>query len=278
MTVYTSWDGLKWFQNTRGIIPREKNLLRTLQALATKDTVFVDIGAHVGFYTVRLAKTCRHVHAVEPNPESIKILEQNLRLNGISNVTVHPYAVGATPSASTLYMADTNTTLYPRHGVKTATVQVKTLDTLIEECHLVKIDIEGYEEQALQGAKRLITHVKPIWAIEHHDQGLGLQYYPETIGASIRIRSMLKEYYKITFDEGRSIYIHRAKLDEVPEHALRRLITLAVANKILTNIHMQRPWYHGLPYTWWYGMSALDTIEEVYERALEEQEWLKISE
>ena len=86
--IFTSWDGLKWFKHDRGICPREKNVLRTIQSLTDAKSVFVDVGAHIGFYTVRLALKCKHVHAVEPNPESAYILRRNLELNNIKNLSL----------------------------------------------------------------------------------------------------------------------------------------------------------------------------------------------
>ena len=276
--ILVSWDGLKWFKHDRGICPREKNVLRTIQSLTNKNSVFVDVGAHIGFYTVRLALKCKHVHAVEPNPESAYILRRNIELNNINNVTVHQCACGKNPSKAKIYIADTCTTLIPRTNRRTVEVDVKPLDSLVKYCDVVKIDVEGFEEEVLLGAKNLITHVKPIWIIEHHDKGLGIQYYPETKGMSERIRKLLSDYIKITYDEGRSAYIHKSKINQVPEHALRRLIALGVQHHVLTNIIEGRAWYHGLPYTWWYGVSMLDFMEEVYEHVIEEPEWIKIVE
>jgi len=274
--ILVSWDGLKWFKNNRGINLREKNVLKTILSLTNKNSVFVDIGAHIGFYTVRLALKCRHVHAVEPNPESAYILRRNLELNNIKNVTVHQCACGRTRSKAKIYIADTCTTLIPRTGRKTVEVDVKPLDSLVKYCDIVKIDVEGFEEEVLLGAENLITHVKPIWVIEHHDKGLGIKYYPETKGMSERIRKLLSDYIKITFDEGRSVYIHKLKISQIPENALRRLITLGVQHHVLTNLVEGRAWYHGLPYTWWYGVSMLDFMEEIYEHVIEEPEWIKI--
>ena len=276
--ILVSWDGLKWFKHDRGICPREKNVLRTIQSLTNKNSVFVDVGAHIGFYTIRLALKCKHVHAVEPNPESAYILRRNIELNNIKNVTVHQCACGKNPSKAKIYIADTCTTLIPRTNRKTVEVNVKPLDSLVKYCDVVKIDVEGFEEEVLLGAKNLITHVKPIWVIEHHDKGMGIQYYPETKGMSERIRKILSDYIKITFDDGRSVYIHKSKINQVPKQALRRLITLGVHRHVLNNLVLDRAWYHGLPYTWWYGVSMLDFMEEVYEHAIEEPEWIKIAE
>ena len=272
--ILVSWDGLKWFRNPRGIIPREKNLLKIIQSLSDQSKVFVDVGAHVGFYAIRMAKQCRWVHAIEPNPESIEILRKNIELNDITNITIHPYACGAIRMKSKIYISDTTTTLFQRDDRPSIEVEVATLDELIHHCDVVKIDVEGWEEQVLLGAKRLIVEEKPIWLIEHHDVGEGAKHYPETRGMSQRIRNMLSEYRKITFDLGRSVYIHESVIDEVPREALRLILKLAVYFKVTQNLESLRPWYYGLPYTWWHGMSLVDFMEEVPERVVDEPEWL----
>ena len=278
MSILVSWDNLKWYKHNRGVILREKNVLKTLQSLSNEDSIFVDVGAHIGFYAVRLAKTCKWVYAIEPNPENTYILKKNLELNDVHNVTVYDYACGSEPSKAKIYICDTLTTLIPRKGRKTVEVEVKPLDDLVDYCSLVKIDVEGFEEQVLLGSKRTIHYVKPIWIIEHHDVGQGAKYYPETKGSSERIREMLKDYIKITFDEGRSAYIHKSKINETPKPALRRLITLGVYHHVMTNIIEGRSWYYGLPYTWWYGVSLLDFLEELPNHVLEEPDWLQLCE
>jgi len=228
MSILKSWDGYLWYKDDRGIIVREKNVLKTLYSLSTKNTVFVDIGAHIGFYVIRLAKVCKHVHAIEPNPETIEILKENIKLNKIENVTIHPYALGKEERKANLYLADECTTLLTRSDRKAVEVQVKKFDEVIDYCDLVKMDVEGFEEEVLLGAHRIITHVKPIWIIEHHDQGSGILFYPEIKGMSERIRAILKDYIKITFDEGRAVYIPKEKINEVKEEELKRIIRIDI--------------------------------------------------
>lgn len=276
MSVMESWDGFKWYKHDRGITPRELNVLRTIEDLLNKDSIFVDAGAHIGFFTVRVAKVCRHVYAFEPNPESIEILRKNLELNKITNVTVHEVALGSSRSSTKLYLGDTTSTLFPRTDRKTIEVEVVPLDEMVEHCDVIKVDVEGYEGEVVAGAKRLIEKSKPIWVIEHHDMGVGLKYYPETAGTFHKIRALLKEHVCIIFDDGRAVYIPESKLDKVPREALRRLLTLRYTHMVIENVERNRPWYTGLPCTWWYGISMMDFIEQLPMHVLKEPEWLEI--
>lgn len=57
------------------------------------DDVVIDLGANIGAFTVPVAKKVAHVYAVEPL--FYRELEANVKLNGLDNVTVLPYALGS---------------------------------------------------------------------------------------------------------------------------------------------------------------------------------------
>ncbi|ABE52494.1 FkbM family methyltransferase [Methanococcoides burtonii] len=58
-----------------------------------KDDIVVDIGANIGGFSVRVANKCKHVYAVEPLFN--KQLENNFKLNGITNYTIIPKGLGS---------------------------------------------------------------------------------------------------------------------------------------------------------------------------------------
>lgn len=274
MSIMQSWDGFLWYKHTCGAIPRELNVLKTLTALATPNSIFVDVGAHVGFYTVRMAKLCKHVHAIEPNPESADILRKNLELNKINNVTLHQVACGDKNEEKTLYMASECSTLYERSGRSQVNVHVRRLDELVSHCDIVKIDVEGWEEKVMLGALRLVNESKPVWVIEHHEGA----FYPEVVDSIGRIREIMKDYVRITFDDGRCLYIHKSKINQIPQNFLKRMLTLHYTWIVFKNIEKGRDWYHGIPCTWWYGFSTMDFIEQLPDHVLNEPEWLKMVE
>jgi FkbM family methyltransferase len=57
----------------------------------------IDVGAHIGYYSVlagKLVGETGRVHAVEPSAENREILRRNIDLNRVRSVTLHPYAAG----------------------------------------------------------------------------------------------------------------------------------------------------------------------------------------
>lgn len=125
-----------------------------------------DIGAHIGFYTLLAAKRVGpqgKVYAVEPSEDNLGFLRENLELNGLLNVEVHPVAVGAKREVRTFHLTGSSDS----HGfyshpltetVEEISVQAVPIDEIVAgEVGLMKIDVEGAELEALEGMRRTLT-------------------------------------------------------------------------------------------------------------------------
>ena len=136
----------------------------------------IDVGAHIGSYTLRMASRFRHVIAFEPNPYNRHILKLNIQLNKMQNVHVEDAALSDTDGVSQLFLQRTTGgtgSLNPHHyGFKydtTVQVKVRRLDHFeIPEVDVLKIDAEGNELQILKGASQTIDSARPILAVEVH--------------------------------------------------------------------------------------------------------------
>jgi FkbM family methyltransferase len=126
--------------------------------------VVLDIGANVGFFTLlasKLVGPAGRVHAFEPLPRNLYYLEQHIRLNEASNVTVHSLAIAST--TGTARFGDGENASQARLS-NAGEIQVLTtsLDDLLASRRIprpdfIKIDIEGAEGEALQGAATLLS-------------------------------------------------------------------------------------------------------------------------
>ncbi|HEV8656054.1 MAG TPA: FkbM family methyltransferase [Candidatus Limnocylindria bacterium] len=132
----------------------------------------LDIGANIGWYTMLAASLVRSsgsVTAIEPNPESAKLLEASRRVNSFDNVMVLQVAAGRelgllvlhgsyseamTSAAPDDAAALTNSTTVPSFKVDDLVPRTKNID-------LVKIDVQGAEYNALLGASELIRRCHP---------------------------------------------------------------------------------------------------------------------
>ena len=126
----------------------------------------LDIGANIGYYTLlasRLVGESGHVYSFEPDPEVFMYLEQNALANRCVNVTSINKAVGATVGAVTFQRVELERGFVSKGGLGALTVEQVTVDRYFSDLgwppvDLVKIDIEGSEEDALRGMQNLISH------------------------------------------------------------------------------------------------------------------------
>ncbi len=145
--------------------------------------VFLDVGAHIGRYTVQIARELDGtVLAFEPHPENYALLLRNIELNGLSNVKAFPYAASDVNGFSSLwgwendaYEKGMYTLRYGEDGPKgwkfVEKVKTVRVDDIIEELgitdvRLVKLDVEGFEYRVLKGMPRILREARPRIAFE----------------------------------------------------------------------------------------------------------------
>ncbi len=160
--------------------------------------VVVDVGAHIGRYTLISSKRVGpkgKVIAIEAHPSVIKMLNRNIKLNRLTNVTTLNYAVYSKETKIKLYdhRKEVDATIY--NTVMTGRVKdrgefvevdANTLDNLLqqnginaEDVNWVKIDVEGAELEVLRGATNVLSKSKNIALMVeiHNVDGKGKNFY-----------------------------------------------------------------------------------------------------
>jgi FkbM family methyltransferase len=122
--------------------------------------LFVDVGANVGVYTVLAAGACCvKTIAIEPDLTALRALRYNIAINGLDPfVEVHDVAVGPGdgPVHFTVGLGARNRVT--RDGSSTTKVRQRPLDDIVglRSPTFIKIDVEGYETEALEGARKTL--------------------------------------------------------------------------------------------------------------------------
>ena len=268
----SSWDGFKWYiekpQHKLVLNDGERTVLTFLKLVSNKDLTFIDIGAYVGSYCIRLSKYYNMIIAVEPNPESVKILKKNLELNNIHNVKIIECALADYQGEAILNLRGGSSTLLADYkGKGKVKVKVDMLDNIIDHVDVMKIDVEGYEERVVRGALNTIKKCKPVIVIEHHEN----REYKELKGMRERIRKLLSDYISINLNGVHYAYIPKGyDLTKIKDALVWHYINLVVKN-----LEEGKPWYYSLPRTWWYGAGVTDFILALPDHILKEEEWIK---
>ena len=148
-------------------------------AVALRETRFrrvaVDVGAHVGLLTRKLAEMFERVISFEPDPRNFECLEANTRK--FKNVTLYNKALGEQPGLVSMDRQDLANT-GNRQVVEGGKIERVTLDSLrLEELDLLKIDVQGYECYVLEGATKTLRYCRPTVILEVEKEGaLPLSY------------------------------------------------------------------------------------------------------
>jgi len=161
--------------------------------LKSGDIVY-DIGANIGFYTVILGKAVGkkgRLIAFEPNKQSYARLQENLNLNALNNVRLFCLALDNKNGGLKLFIGNNpiGSSLVYSSAFKQNYQIVKVVkgDDLKEEENLpspraVKIDVEGYEYEVIQGLHRtLLSPSCELICCEIHPQFLPEKIKPEMV-------------------------------------------------------------------------------------------------
>jgi FkbM family methyltransferase len=149
----------------------ERHSVELLEEHIKPGTEVIEVGAHIGTHTVlmaRLAGPWGRVYAFEPQRKIYRELHHNLALNGITNVVTLRYALG---SGETRIIEMNLATPGNEGGTGVGSggdqAELRTLDSFgFEHVSLLKIDVEHYENEVLDGSIDTIRRNRPVIVIE----------------------------------------------------------------------------------------------------------------
>lgn len=160
----------------------ESKLLEYLYYAVPHGGLFLDVGANIGNHTLFFAKyMADDVVAIEPQPDTFRILQWTVANNALQNVECIQSAVGSESGVGKLSLPDGlernigSFSLVPcRKPSRVFEVPIETLDQLAAEMvdrrdvpiGLIKIDVEGYEEEVLRGAMGVLKAHRPDIVVE----------------------------------------------------------------------------------------------------------------
>lgn len=184
--------------------------------------IVVDIGAHIGLYTIISSKRVGFngkVIAIEAHPENFEILNRNIHLNQLTNVIALNYAVYSEeeerlklylPSGESGFTKyNTIMPKFAKRDEKFVEVTANTLDNLLQSngiraVNWIKIDVEGAEFEVLKGAHNVLSESKDIaLLIELH--GSPYEYRPK-IEEFIKLYNLRIEFER-SYQENGSMHI-----------------------------------------------------------------------
>ncbi len=153
----------------------ERMITSLIQQIVRPGDIVVDIGAHIGYYTLLLARSVGvsgHVYAFEPDVDNFSLLKENVGRNGYErSVTIEQMAIADTPGTVALYHSTStgDHRIYDSGNDRERTLtQASTLDTYFcnqERINFIKMDIQGAEALALRGSSRTLARNQDVQMI-----------------------------------------------------------------------------------------------------------------
>ena len=168
----------------------EEGLTKLILNHVRPGTTFVDVGAHIGYYTMLaswLVGETGQVHSFEPTPGTFDILRMNTQQK--ANVHLNQTALSSTPENITIndygvefmgsnsrYQARMHKASLAKLKTKTVDVAASTLDDYVDGLgitpHFVKIDAESSEYEILKGMSKILAKARPIVSVEVGDMDI----------------------------------------------------------------------------------------------------------
>jgi FkbM family methyltransferase len=152
----------------------ERRFLEYLARLIPRGGTMLDVGANIGNHALYLRDRFEAIHCFEPNPTTLELLRENIALNGVQNVAVHP--VGLSSQHAFLPFIEDRDNLGVSHFVSAEKHGIPKLEVCIgdevvgshriKNVRFIKIDVEGFEAEVVAGLKRTIARDRPLISFE----------------------------------------------------------------------------------------------------------------
>ncbi len=190
------WQGIDYYE------PFSRTAIEMLTA---SRPLFIDVGANIGFFSLVASKLNPklQVIAFEPNPKMYSLLSEHKHLNKLSNLTVEQVALSDHDGEARLFLSKSDMSASLTSGFQesfspatdSVQVKIKKLDSYlktvdVQSSFVLKVDVEGHDQEFLKGASDSIVRFKPDIVIEV------LEDFDRSILA--RLRDLGYTFYQIT--------------------------------------------------------------------------------
>lgn len=170
----------------------EHGLTKLVTEIIKPGMVAIDVGAHIGYYSTLFSKLVGpngHVFSFEPDPHNYSLLKENVSLNNLTQCTCENKAVYSSNGFIKLNLDSDNlgahSLIKQNSNNNFINVETVTLDNYFENLNskvdFIKMDIEGAEEFALDGAKNLIDKNPNITIV--------MEFMPDAMNVLKKMRS-----------------------------------------------------------------------------------------
>lgn len=152
----------------------EREILESLLSQIFPGDIIMDVGANIGTHTILFSKKSERIGeviSIEPNRKSSERLKENILLNQLENIKIFDGGLGSTDATKLLLIGEEpsygKSRIWSTGDSKSSTVEIKVTkgDNLVSRSlsaipNVIKIDVEGYEKEVIQGLRTTLEHAE----------------------------------------------------------------------------------------------------------------------
>lgn len=166
----------KYLQEVNGVF--EPDMVQLFRSLVRQSDTVLDIGANIGCTTILFADIAQIVHSFEPSPSTFAFLQKNIKNANAQNVFLNNVGLGREAGEFELTFASDNRSggfvsnkLNASDGHNVERIRIVQGDSYLEsagikEVNFIKIDVEGFEKEVIEGLQKTIQRCRPVIALE----------------------------------------------------------------------------------------------------------------
>lgn len=188
----------------------EDGVLKLIKSELRKSDIFLDVGANIGQHSIYASFFCKHVYAFEPIQRIFDQCNKSIFENNIFNISTYNYALGEKSESIPIWSSESNmgasSLMFSNNRKIEQYVKVEKLDSIyekigIEKIDFIKIDVEGYEWNVLQGLRGVIKNNKPkillefAWAHQKNSRDIPQNIYDFLIENNYHIYNIGSDGY-----------------------------------------------------------------------------------
>ena len=181
----------------------EKYITKLMLSKINKDTIFIDVGANIGYESLLAAAIgAKQVYSFEPISRLYNQILDSVQINGFKNIEVFNYACSDKKGTLRLNISGNNiggsSFVYGVDTITSIDVPVITLDAFLlpkldycDSCnYFMKIDVEGFEPNVISGSIKFIKKHKPTIILEFSPKLYELQESGKTFSFLMQLFSL----------------------------------------------------------------------------------------